>query len=216
MDIELIKGDYKSIKSLKWVDIPDFVVVTGKNGSGKTQLLELIHYELGSEQEHKNNVARNPADPFHGVQLKVDNFSYSNKEVIYLPATWSLSNLGGINASSFTNTINTLYNHIIGINTQAAYTELAQIVSEKINKPVTNITIQDVQQNLPLDHFDYINRIQLHEGLNEILYGYHLRSAELRDAGCTPQQIVEQLGVVPWETINDLLNSSGLSGAEKS
>ncbi|MEW8072820.1 MAG: AAA family ATPase [Candidatus Thiodiazotropha sp.] len=208
MDIELIKGDYKSIKSLKWAEIPDFVVVTGKNGSGKTQLLELIHYELGTEQQHKNNVARNPADPFHGAQLKVDNFSYSNKEVIYLPATWSLSNLGGINASSFTNTINTLYNHIIGTKQNAAYTELAQIVSERINKAKTNITTQDVQQNLPLDHFDYINRIQLHEGLNEIFLGYHLKSAELRDAGCTPQQIVEQLGLAPWETINDLLISA--------
>ncbi len=208
MDIELIKGDYKSIKSLKWDDIPDFVVITGKNGSGKTQLLELIHYELGSDQQHKNNVARNPSDPFHGVQLKVNNFNYSSKEVIYLPATWSLSNLGGINASNFSNTINTLYSHIIGTNQNAAYTELAQIVSERINKPKTNITIQDVQQNLPLDHFDYINRIQLHEGLNEIFLGYHLKSAELRDAGCTPEQIVEKLGVAPWETINDLLNSA--------
>ena len=208
MDIELIKGNYKSIKSLKWVDIPDFVVVTGKNGSGKTQLLELIHYELGSEQQHKNNILRNPADPFHGVQLKVDNFSCSNKEVIYLPATWSLSNLGGINATSFTNTINTLHTHIIGTSKNAAYTELAQIVSEKINKPATAITTQDVQQNLPLDHFDYINRIQLHEGLNEIFLGYHLKSAELRDAGYTPQEIEKQLGTAPWETINELLNSA--------
>ena len=33
MDIELSSGEYKSIKSLNWIDIPDFVVVTGKNGS---------------------------------------------------------------------------------------------------------------------------------------------------------------------------------------
>jgi len=208
MDIELINGNYKSIKSLKWIDIPDFVVVTGKNGSGKTQLLEFIHYELGSEQQHRSNVARNPTDPLHGVKLKVDNFNCSNKEVIYLPATWSLSNLGGINASSFASTINTLYNHIIGTNQNAAYAELAHIVSQRISKPKANITIQDVQQNLPLDHFDYINRIQLHEGLNEIFLGYHLKSAELRDIGQTPQQVAEQLGVAPWETINNLLNSA--------
>lgn len=208
MDIELKECSYKSIKSLKWEEIPNFVVVTGKNGSGKTQLLELIHHQLGTDQNHKNNVARNPTLPFYGVNLDVSNFNCTDKEVIYLPATWSLSNLGAINASSFSNTINTLHQTIIGTSRNAAYTELSEIVKEKIGKQPTSITVQDVQNNLPLDHFDYINRIQLHEGLNEIFLGYHLKSAELRDAECTPEEIKEKLGAAPWTTINNLLNSA--------
>jgi len=208
MDIELSEGSYKSIKSLKWEDIPDFVVVTGKNGSGKTQLLELIHHQLGTNQNHKNNIARNPTIPFFGVVLNVRNFNATDKEVIYLPATWSLSNLGAINSSTFTNTINTLHQTIIGTNRNAAYTELSEIVKEKIGKPPNTISLRDVQNNLPLDHFDYINRIQLHEGLNEIFLGYHLKSAELRDSGKSPEEIEKELGAAPWTTINNLLDSA--------
>ena len=208
MDIELTKGTYKSIKSLKWEDIPNFVVVTGKNGSGKTQLLELINHQLGTDQRHKNSISQNPTNPFFEVELNVSDFSATNKEVIYLPATWSLSNLGAINSTSFTNTINKLHQHIIGTKSDVTYTELSEIVKETVGKPTNSISLLDVQNNLPLDHFDYINRIQLHEGLNEILLGYHLKSAELRDSGCTSEEIEEKLGQAPWITINNLLNSA--------
>ena len=187
MDIELVNGNYKSINSLKWTDIPDFVVVTGKNGSGKTQLLELIHHQLGTDQNHKNNIARIPTNPFFEVDLKVDNFNYSDKEVVYLPATWDLSNLGAINSSTFSETINTLHQQIIGTSRNAAYNELSEIVIEIINKPIKSITLQDVQSHLPLDHFDYINRIRLHEGMNEIFLGYNLTSASLRAAEYSQQ-----------------------------
>ena len=33
---------YKSIKSLPSIDLPSFVVLTGRNGSGKTHLLEAL------------------------------------------------------------------------------------------------------------------------------------------------------------------------------
>ncbi len=42
--LELVfQSPYKSIKELKSVVLPNFVVVTGPNGSGKTQFLEAIH-----------------------------------------------------------------------------------------------------------------------------------------------------------------------------
>jgi len=208
MEIELTKGTYKSIKSLKWDNIPNFVVVTGKNGSGKTQLLELINHQLGTDLNHKNNVAQNPINPFFGVELNVSDLNSTDKEVIYLPATWSLSNLGAINSSSFTNTITKLHQNIIGMKRDATYAELSEIVKVTIGKPSNSISVLDVQNNLPLDHFDYINRIQLHEGLNEILLGYHLKSAELRDSGNSAKQIEETLGVAPWTIINNLLNSA--------
>jgi len=208
MDIELVSGEYKSIKSLKWTDIPNFVVVTGKNGSGKTQLLELIHYHLGTDQAHKNSADRNPVHPFFGTILKTNNCSITHSETIYLPATWSLSNLGAINASSLSGTINTLHNHLIGAKNNPAYVELAEIVKERINKPNNKITVNDIQNNLPIDHFDYINKIQLHEGLNEVFLTYHLKSAELILKGVTQQQIESDVGKAPWDIINDLLESA--------
>src|ERR1700722_1252938 len=43
---------YKSIDHLIWEDIPPFSVVTGLNGSGKTQLLELLAYFLTKTNYH--------------------------------------------------------------------------------------------------------------------------------------------------------------------
>jgi predicted ATPase len=44
-------GKYKSIGPFEWNEIPSFVVITGLNGTGKSQLLRLIHATVvGSEQ----------------------------------------------------------------------------------------------------------------------------------------------------------------------
>src|ERR1700722_3877013 len=37
---------YKSIGDIAWHNIPPFAVLTGLNGSGKTQILELLAYSL--------------------------------------------------------------------------------------------------------------------------------------------------------------------------
>jgi len=37
---------YKSIDHVIWNNVPPFAVLTGLNGSGKTQLLELLAYRL--------------------------------------------------------------------------------------------------------------------------------------------------------------------------
>ena len=50
MRLELNKGFYKSIMPFVWDNIPDFVVMTGQNGTGKTQLLELINHHLGATE----------------------------------------------------------------------------------------------------------------------------------------------------------------------
>lgn len=37
-----VTGEYKSLRDFESEKLPDFTVITGKNGSGKTQLLELL------------------------------------------------------------------------------------------------------------------------------------------------------------------------------
>jgi recombinational DNA repair ATPase RecF len=39
-------GRYKSISTVAWENIPGFAVLTGRNGSGKTQLLEVLAYHF--------------------------------------------------------------------------------------------------------------------------------------------------------------------------
>lgn len=208
MNFKLSAGEYKSIKSLQWNDIPKFVVVTGKNGSGKTQLLELLNHHFGTEQQHKNNIARQPANPFHGVKTTAEDCNISVKELVYLPSIWQLGNLGATNASKFTEIINKLYNQITTAGNEAIYQELATIVEGNIGKPKGQITKNDIQEHLPVDYFDYINKIKIHEGLSEAFLAYHCKYAELRDEGKSETEIVSELDQPPWDVINSLLKSA--------
>lgn len=58
MDIKF-DGIYKSLKTFEWNNIPNLVVLTGLNGTGKSQLLQVIsqaYQNLSSNQTQKRNV----------------------------------------------------------------------------------------------------------------------------------------------------------------
>jgi ABC-type branched-subunit amino acid transport system ATPase component len=42
MDIRLLSGFYKSLTEFEWLNVPMFAVVTGPNGSGKTQIFNKV------------------------------------------------------------------------------------------------------------------------------------------------------------------------------
>lgn len=189
---------------MNWADIPDFVVITGKNGSGKTQLLELINWHFAVTQDQKNNTQRNAADPFHNVKT-VSDLNITNKEIVFIPSIWQLGNLASTNSSKFTQVINQIYTQITGQNDKIEYRELSALVEQRITKPKSQITRNDIQENLPVDYFDYINKIQIHEGLNEAFLTYHYKYAELRDSGKNDEEIKTDMGLPPWDIINNML-----------
>lgn len=47
---------YKSITPFEWLEIPKFSVITGPNGTGKSQLLQLIHQTIINKQETTERV----------------------------------------------------------------------------------------------------------------------------------------------------------------
>jgi len=46
----LIEGQHGSISNLEWPDVPPFAVITGVNGAGKSQLLEVLAYSYNALQ----------------------------------------------------------------------------------------------------------------------------------------------------------------------
>lgn len=59
--------DYKAINDLVWNNIPQFAVITGKNGTGKSQLLEYINSKNLSKLQKEN------------IMYVGSDFSFSNK-----------------------------------------------------------------------------------------------------------------------------------------
>lgn len=83
--IEIGGSGYKSIDTLVWDNVPPFAVLTGVNGAGKTQLLELLAYKL-TDTEHPQ--LGNLSD----VHVVVTGETIAPDAVAYLPNEWNLAN----------------------------------------------------------------------------------------------------------------------------
>lgn len=71
-----------SLRELTWQDVPGFAILTGPNGSGKTQLLELLAYGLGDSPH-----------PYHGriqTTISVDGDDFGWNDVVYLSSAWTI------------------------------------------------------------------------------------------------------------------------------
>ena len=68
-----IKKEYKSLRSLPTFELPDFCMLTGKNGSGKSHLLEAISkQEIVTVSCDDKNIANIKYIPFNGLNPKVE------------------------------------------------------------------------------------------------------------------------------------------------
>ena len=85
-------GRYKSISELAWTDIPGLAVLTGRNGSGKTQLLELLAYHLSGALPPST-----PAGQILPVEVVLDGTQYEPEEIAFVPNSGRFS--GGSSVS---------------------------------------------------------------------------------------------------------------------
>ena len=68
-----IKKEYKSLRSLQTFELPNFCMLTGKNGSGKSHLLEAISkQEIVTVSCDDKNIANIKYIPFNGLNPKVE------------------------------------------------------------------------------------------------------------------------------------------------
>lgn len=95
MDI-IFEGKHKSLTSFKWLNIPNFSVITGPNGAGKSQLLKLLYLSV----VNKNR--------FH-PQIKIDNFNIAANQINLIKGAWDLKPSQEINLSSSQQKLNSLY-----------------------------------------------------------------------------------------------------------
>ncbi len=86
MDIKF-RGKYKSITDFEWLNIPQFSIITGSNGTGKSQLLKLIYNTIINHPQQKE-------------RLQIINESIQRDEVTLLAGEWQLSNTRTTNFST--------------------------------------------------------------------------------------------------------------------
>lgn len=77
-----LKGQYKSLKDFESEELPDFTVITGKNGSGKTQLLDAIKERENFPSNKSLELFPNPQKIQYG-KIESNNISILNS------STWN-------------------------------------------------------------------------------------------------------------------------------
>jgi hypothetical protein len=86
-------GRYKSIDRITWRDIPPFAVLTGLNGAGKTQLLQVLAYKLAQAQHQQY-------PNLNAIPLSVTGDTIGPHELAYLPSAENVFRLGSFNISN--------------------------------------------------------------------------------------------------------------------
>lgn len=193
MDIKL-KNKYKSLEPFEWSEIPNFVVITGKNGTGKSQILQLINDRLTlSNNSHL------------GVIISGN---FKKHEIVYNKSSWALRNTLELTYSTFENTFETIRGIIASNNGNNNFVNIRDVIREKY--PAFNQLQRDDIKSLPL--FEIFNGNEyLSEEFQRICYDYKIKYSNMVLAGeIQKDKITNVIGTPPWETLNNILKQSKL------
>ena len=226
MKIKIIKK-YKSIPADIEFDLPDFSILTGKNGSGKSHLLEAIASQEFSQVVSGENILTNILHVgYNALNPQVDDRCESYQLVQSVSDWWNQIN--GIIAhykthylgkSNFNDILNDYV--IVNFGVNPPRDSILRTVLNKTGKVLEEITEQDIFENITFS-----------EGGNSSLFfsqcaktfkAYHLRWTKNKFNKFLNQEqekdkfpvlsdddFIKKYGPAPWDLINEILNRAQL------
>lgn len=193
---------YKSIMPFEWDNIPNFVVITGTNGSGKSQLLELIYNTIINKSSTKE-------------RLIIDEHISPN-EITFLKGEWHLQDTNHIDLSLIQQNLNSLFNNLqsnVGDKTISEHNvrkiTLYQDILSKTGKSHTaQITKEEFDKHIPELFIEHEQ--QLSQKIAEIFYNYRLSEIDRKAEGLSSNEIMKELGEKPWVILREIFKESKL------
>jgi len=202
------KGFYKSIRNITWDNIPNFAVITGTNGSGKTQLLELIHNSLVSGQS-----------PFSSFE--VEGLDCSFDQIVYLKGDWGVTNIQAVDISGIQSSHRGIHMNAFSqydrpnIQKNTSYKETPQQQQEydqftkSLGKSLRyHVTYEEFERKYPKDTIDV--RLPINRQINNIFFNYRVAQIESFGNGLNASEFLIKFGSPPWEVLREIIKVSGL------
>lgn len=207
-------GRYKSLKDFEWNNIPKLAIITGLNGAGKSQLLELIHEFLRKNHKEPGYVSQSNL-----INLQISNTQFGAADVIYLKGEWQLNEskdvdlaemqsnnsrllkklkTGGSELLQLRNTDFKLYKKLLDIREyfDLLGTQLNDITPDKFKEQLEKSTIAD--------------DTGIVQKVSEFFYNYRIRYLDLKVNDKTDAEISKEIGVKPWEILRDIIKEANL------
>jgi predicted ATPase len=196
------EGKYKSITSFDWTEIPDFVVITGPNGTGKSQLLDLIHNTTINKQGTTERIA------ITGKSIKPD-------EVTFLKGEWQLQNTSQVNLSTIQQQLDAYYSNFRGGNYNSNYEHQTKMywACQEIVRKTGKQNYHDVTKEEFNRYFPEIlleEESQLSQKIAEVFYNYRLSEIELQAKRVSEDEIINSIGEKPWVVLREIIKESKL------
>lgn len=197
------QGKYKSVTSFTWTNIPRFAIITGPNGTGKSQILELIHNTIINKRGTTERVT---------ITDKV----IRPNEITFLKGEWQLQNTAYVDLSTIQQYLNQQFQQFQQNtpgnqrNDQEVRKHYAfQDILRKAGKSSkTHITKEEFTEHFPEIFIE--QESQLSQKIGEIFYNYRLSEIERQAKGLTPEAIIAEIGDKPWNVLREIIKESKL------
>jgi energy-coupling factor transporter ATP-binding protein EcfA2 len=194
---------YKSIDRILWSDIPPFAVLTGLNGSGKTQLLQVLAYKL-------SNATDQQYPDLNAIPLKVTGENIGPHEIAYLPSAENAFRIEATNMSNLYQAKQTFLQRLSPQNVE--HNIEARILCERVQRKygiqITHPVSLALAAKLPDDFMYMLEYGEVSAGLSHVFVGYQIRFAEKLLDRQPEEQILQELGRPPWDFVNEALESA--------
>ena len=165
---------YKSIDNLTWDNVPGFAILTGLNGVGKTQLLELLAYRLTDTLHPRDG---------HAIEIVVTitGDKYASGDIAYLPASGAFAGDAAVGIAQMQNIKREIYDQLqphnirqnIQLRARRARLERFFGVSD-----LNHVNREDFIKGLPDDYTFLLEDEDVITGLAHHFVAYRLRYAE--------------------------------------
>lgn len=203
-----VHGKYKSISNMAWKNVPGFAILTGRNGSGKTQLLEILAYHFSKARPQQYW-----SDGMLPVVVETEGVSYEPHEIAFVPSGGRFS---GGTPSSISNMQNLKQQALQHIQQSHAYMYdiNATVRASRLKKALGTRNPHDVRpeeiDKLFGNDFEFaIDDIDITTGITHLFVAHRLKILQKLEQKQSGASDLESSAPAPWEVVNDALAVSG-------
>lgn len=191
---------FKSIKNLVWEDIPDFAVLTGKNGAGKSQLLLYLAHALNDAfDDHQFPDLRH-------LRLEVTGDVFEPGDTAYVPDSGGQIHESSLSIANLQNIKSQTFQALSSNGNQASIYWRRKV--NWLRRLLGNNFLSRGEASLPDDLTFMLEDSNVLHGLTHVFLAYRFQLLQELEKGRTVEEARTQLGPPPWELLNEVLKAA--------